>query len=106
MNNREIVEALAAMSSDQVKTLVEAADATRTATALLEGLAPAKGKRKKRGPNKTKAAPVVAEVEAPAVKRGRAKKDPKPLASALERLKAQKTPGLKTRLVRPAEDED
>jgi len=108
MTNRELVDALAAMTPDQVNTLVEAANATRSATALLEGLAPAKGKRKKRGPNKTRVVGIVPapEVEEAPVARRRAKKDPKPLASALERLKAQKTPGLKARAQRPQDDED
>lgn len=108
MTNRELVDALAAMTPEQVQTLVEAADATRSAAALLETLAPVKGKRKKRGPNKTKVAvPVAAaEVEDTPAPRRRAKKDPKPLASALERLKAQKTPGLKARAQRLQDDED
>jgi len=108
MTNRELVDALAAMTPDQVKTLVEAADATRSAAALLETLAPVKGKRKKRGPNKAKAvAPVAAaEVEEAPAPRRRAKKNPKPLSSALERLERLKTPGLKTRITRHQDDED
>ena len=111
MNHRELATALSALPVEAVQTLVAAADSIRAAEANLAELTGKKA-RKKRGPNKPKEVapePVVRPggvrtVEAPKP-RGR-KPAPKPLASAIDRLRAVKAGGIKTRKQVLPDDED
>ncbi len=106
MNHRELATALAALPEGSVGALVEAAEAIRKAEEVLAGFTGKKA-RKKRGPNKPKvevAAP--APVEAPKPTRGRPKAAAKPLASAIDRLRAVKSAGIKTRKQVLPDDED
>lgn len=101
-NHRELADALAAIPIEVAEQLCRAADGIRNANALLSELGVKKA-RKKRGPNKPKVeAP--APVEAPKA-RGR-KPAPKPLASAIDRLRAVKAGGIKTRKQVLPDDED
>jgi len=103
MNHRELAVALAALPEGSVGALVEAAASIRRSEEVLAGFN-AKKPRKKRGPNKPKVeAP--APVEAPKPTRGR-KPAPKPLASAIDRLRAVKAGGIKTRKQVLPDDED
>ncbi len=102
MNTRELATALSAMSPEAITAIVAAADHMRS-TELVLATVLGKKPRKKRGPNKPKVeAP--APVEAPKP-RGR-KPAPKPLASAIDRLRAVKAGGIKTRKQVLPDDED
>ena len=104
MNHRELAVALAALPEGSVGALVEAAASIRRSEEVLAGFN-SKKSRKKRGPNKPKveeSAPTPAPVPKP---RGR-KPAPKPLASAIDRLRAVKAGGIKTRKQVLPDDED
>jgi len=106
MNHRELAQALAALATDEVTSLVAAADNLRNADSVLGSLSPKKG-RKKRGPNKLKAvvAPAPAAPAAPAKRRGRPPLPKSPVfSSALDKLKAVKEGGVKIR--RPSNSTD
>lgn len=107
MNHRELAQALAALATDEVTSLVAAADNLRNADSVLGSLSPKKG-RKKRGPNKPKPAPVAAPAAAPAAPAKRRGRPPLPkspgFASALDKLKAVKEGGVKIR--RPSDSAD
>ena len=97
MNHRELATALASLTPEQVQTIVIASESIRATEASLALLSGKTKTRKKRGPNKT----------APAKRRGRppaVKPDPKPLSSALDRLKSVKAGGIKVR--RPSNTPD
>lgn len=110
MNHRELANALSSLSPEQVQTIVIASESIRATEASLALLSGKTKTRKKRGPNKTAAvpSPTVAPVAAPPAKRrGRppaVKPDPKPLSSALDRLKSVKAGGIKVR--RPSNTPD
>lgn len=106
MNHRDLVTALSAIPADQVADLVTAADSLRIVEGTLAALA-GKKTRRKRGPNKPKveAPPAPKPAPAPAPKPRKKTADPKPLSSALDRLKSIKTPGLKVRRTH-VEDEE
>lgn len=102
MNHREIATALASLTEDQVKAIVDAAKNVRAAEAAFSVLG-GKKTRRRRGPNKPKPEP---EPEPAPVRKG-GKKAAKPLSSALDRLKAVKAGGVKARrVVVDQEDED
>ena len=102
MNHRELAVALAALPEGSVGALVEAAASIRRSEEVLAGFN-AKKPRKKRGPNKPKVeAPAPVETPKP---HGR-KPAPKPLASAIDQLRAVKTGGIKTRKQVLPDDED
>lgn len=111
MNHRELAQALAALTPDEVSALVTAAENLRNADSVLGSLSPKKG-RKKRGPNKPKAVAAPAPAPAaPAKRRGRppaaAAKAPAKspaFSSALDKLKAVKEGGVKIR--RPSNSTD
>ena len=93
-----------AATSTWVGTAVVAAPDHMRSTELVLATVQGKKARKKRGPNKPKVeAP--APVEAPKPTRGR-KPAPKPLASAIDRLRAVKAGGIKTRKQVLPDDED
>lgn len=103
MDLRKIVSALAALPKEQVEKIARAADASRSAEQALATLAPVPVRRK-RGPNKPKVeAPAPVAAPAPA-RRGRPAA--KPLASAIDRLRAVKAGGIKTRKQVLPDDED
>lgn len=105
MNHRELAQALAALTPDEVSALVTAADNLRNADSVLGSLSPKKG-RKKRGPNKPKAVAAPAPTPAaPAKRRGRPPVAKSPaFSSALDKLKAVKEGGVKIR--RPSNSTD